>query len=418
VKYTSPARKSSRTVACGPTACRAGAVLLLLACVLGPARRSSGDATEDLPVRVSEIPKVLFIVERYGPGSGPDYGMNTNWYGNSNMPTRWQVVREAIIAAVNSAPTEMEFALIGTSGVAAHYKEMSSFDEPTLDLTRALYDASNQPDLVTEYIGSSYGYVVDEYLSIDDDTHLTDEGFARAPFRESGCSEIDVIIIGDRMGGLLDDDVTNLIFTGDKYLTVQPEDEQDRTLLDDVAFDAANNDVALLVDGTQTVRTHTIFVDADTVNDQDVEDLFLAAASVGSGLYTRAVHPDDVAVGISLAMTDKIRSLTGITSSLTSAVGHRLFRGWTEIWGFTDDTRGVPLYRGHFEAFQVENDPSDPDYGDVEPTALWMPGPSSPAASQRTARPTPTTTRRAIPTPSGATCSPTRPRRPPSSRSR
>jgi len=336
-------------------------LLLALICALVPAGRSAGDATEDLPVRVSEIPKVLFIVER-------NIGMQSIWYNVTGMPTRWEVVQEAIIAAVNSAPTEMEFAIIGTSSASHHYLEISSFDHSNVHLTDAILDAD--ADIASEYIGSSYNWVVEEYLSLTD---TAASGFDRAPFRES-CSEIDVIVIGDRLGSPADDDVTNLIFAGDFHLTVQAEDEVDQTFLDDVAFYAANNDLTIGQDGVQTVRTHAIQLDADTVNDQDVEDLFVATAGVGGGIYTRAVHPDDVAVGISLAMTDKLRSLTGITTSVTSAVGHRLFRGWTEIWGFTDDTRGVPLYRGHFEAFQVINDPSDPDYGDVQPTALWDAG--------------------------------------------
>ena len=340
-------------------------LVVLALCGITP--RAGGDATADLPVRVSEIPKVLFIVET-------NASMETRWWGMDAMPTRWSVVQEAIIGAMNSAPTEMEFAIIGTSSPANHWNRFSSFDHST---HHAGYEmAREDSDISYSYIASTYAYAVSNYLSLTD---TAASEWDRAPFRES-CSEIDVIVIGDEMGGTEDNDVYDWpptddeTFDGDVYLTANVADEDDRTLLDDVAFYAANYDLTVGHAGSQTVRTHTILVDADTVADTNTEALFESAASVGGGIYTRAVHPDDVAIGISLAITDKIRSLTGISSSFTSAAGHRLFRGWTEIWGFTDDVRGVPLHRGHFEAFQVINDPDDENYGNVATTPLWDAG--------------------------------------------
>jgi hypothetical protein len=349
-----------------PRIVRAGFPLVLLA-VLGVTLQAGGDATEDLPVRVSEIPKILFVVER-------NASMETEWYGVTGMPSRWEVVQEAIIAAVNSAPTEMEFAVVGTSSPSNHWKRVSSFDHPNHHLANEMED--EEASLSYSYIASSYAYTVYNYLSLGDSEA---EEWDRAPFRET-CSEIDVIVIGDQLGGTEDNDTyswpptADNTFTGDVFLTVNPWDEVDQTFLDDVAFYAANYDLNATHDGAQTVRTHTILVDADSVADTDAEDLFESAATVGAGIYTRAAHPDDVALGISLAITDKIRSMTGISSSFTSATGHRLFRGWTEIWGFTDDVRGVPLHRGHFEAFQVVNDPTDENYGDVGTTPLWDAG--------------------------------------------
>ena len=322
---------------------------------------AGGDA--DLPVRNSEIPKILFIVER-------NESMANNEWDVINGRSRWDVAMDAIIAAVNSAPTEMEFAVVGPSGPGNHWKPIASFDGTSVALVNAL--GLEEASITYNYIASSYAYTLAEYFSLED----TDaDGWDRAPYRES-CSTIDVIVIGDSMGSTDDDDpfstpvpgsqnylnTDNPVHVTDFFKTVQAEDEEYETLLDDVAFYAQNTDLSNAHEGDQTARTHTILVDADTVNDNDVEQLFAATASAGGGLFVRATRPEDVGVGISMMMTDLIRSLTGITSSFTSATGHRLFRGYTETWGFDDDgNRGVPLYRGHVQAFHLCNNPDGCD---------------------------------------------------------
>ncbi len=343
-------------------------VVLLLAAVLWPLD-AEGDG--DLPVRNSEVPKVLFVIER-------NESMADNTWDTLNSRTRWDVVVDAIVASINSAPTEMEFAIIGTSDNANQWSQISSFDHTNVHLVNGLQSAS--ASISANYIASTYAYAIAEYLSLED---VDGDGWDRAPFRET-CSTIDVIVIGDAMGDTDDEDpfsypldsnnylgADNPVFdewdgsSGDFYKTVHPEDEAYETLLDDVAYYAVNNDLNAIHDGEQTVRTHTILVDADTVNDNDVEQLFASTAVAGSGLFVRAARPEDVAVGISLMMTDLIRSLTGITSSFTSATGHRLFRGYTETWGFDeDDNRGVPLYRGHLQAFHLCNNPDGCDLDD------------------------------------------------------
>ncbi len=346
-----------------------GFMLLVVFCTPGI---SLGDDTASLPVRESEIPKVLFLLER-------NESMQENWFGDSTHPTKWDTVVDAVIAAVNSAPTEMEFAVVGTSNAANHYKQISSFDHDNVHLVNALDDSrssadTNFPDLADRYLASSYLYVIEEYLTISDMNPVNTE-WARAPFIEP-CSTIDVIVISDGRGDMTDNDASNYIFNGDVYLTSEPEYETDRTLLDDVAIWAGNHpDMNNSVSGTQTVRTHTIFVDADTHVADYTAEMMQSAADVGSGLYTEASSIDDIGVGISNSMTDLLRSLTGVTVSSTSSSGHRLFRGWTEIWGYTDDTRGVPLYRGHFEAFKVITDPLDPNWGSLSPnTPMWDAG--------------------------------------------
>jgi len=203
--------------------------LLVVFCTPGV---SLGDDTSSLPVRESEIPKILFLLER-------NETMQENWYGDASYPTKWDTVVDAVISAVNSAPTEMEFAVVGTSDPANHYKEISSFDHDNVHLANALDDSrgsadTNFPDINDRYLASSYTYVIDEYLS-NSDMNPVNEGWARAPFIEE-CSTIDVIIISDGRGDMTDNDANNYIFNGDVYLTSEPEYETDRTLLDDVAI--------------------------------------------------------------------------------------------------------------------------------------------------------------------------------------
>ncbi len=335
-------------------------LLVPLLAVMMWTSEAGGDA--DLPVRNSEIPKVLFIVER-------NTSMADNEWDVQTGRSRFDVVVDAIVASVNSAPTEMEFAVIGTTSPANHWKQISSFAHSNTHLVNELQSVN--ATVSTNYIASTYAYALAEYFSLED----TDgELWERAPYKES-CSTIDVIIIGDSMGGTEDDDpfdtpvgsqnylgTSNPVHADDYFKTVQVEDEEYETLLDDVAYYAQFTDLSEAHDEDQTARTHTILVDAANVDDNEVEQLFAATASGGGGLFIRATRPEDVQVGISLAMTDLIRSLTGITSSFTSATGHRLFRGYTETWGFDDDgNRGVPLYRGHFQAFHLCNNPDGCD---------------------------------------------------------
>ena len=352
---------------------------LLLAFV---GRASAEQAPELLP-QSAEMPAFLFVVDL-------NTTMQGHWAGNPQQPTRWDVVKDAIVAAVNSAPAGIEFAVVGTDGSSTGWSRISAFDNSDLHLARTLHAA---PIHFTRSgsIASAYDGVVDDYLSLSGGGRDW-LNWRRMPFTES-CSNVEVVIIsdaqgvdrcgnrcgrctGDRRDGSLANDER---FDGDVTANGTCEDadtcelriESGVTLLDDVAYRAANEDLNTRHSGSQTVRTHTILLDANTQGTGQTEDLFISAAEVSGGLYTRADEPADVSLGISLAMTDALQSVLNVSTAVTTVVGHRMFRTWTEIPGELDGERGSPLYRGHIEAFQLVNQPSGPRYGEILGAPLW-----------------------------------------------
>ena len=339
--------------------CWIGVVLIVL--LASPA----GIGAQESPGCVSELPKVVFVVER-------NTSMLDHWYGLPGQPTRWEATLDAISAAVNSAPLEMEFAVVGTSDSGDGWVGVSPLSSSDLHLISEL-TRTRRPNAQSRVIASAYAGVVEDYLR-SGRRRARKPGWRQPVFAET-CSRVEVIVIGDGIGDASDTDAPNHRFDDDVYLGRSAGRESAYTLLDDVAYRAANWDLARRVDGTQTVRTHTILLEATASSGgARAEKLFASAASVGGGLYTRADRPEDVALGISLAVTDALQSSGYVHNAFTLASNHRLFRAWTEVVGPYSAEGGAPLYRGHVEAFQLVDDPADPDYGVIGDVALWDAG--------------------------------------------
>jgi hypothetical protein len=344
-------------------------IAALTTAVLLAGSHASAEQAEDILPQTAEMPAFLFVVER-------NESMEERWSGNSRQPTRWDVVVDAIIASVNSAPAGSQFAVVGTDNSSRGWYRISSFDHPNVHLTRSLI-ASPIQFTRTRSIANAYDGVIDDYLTLGGSGNPSRE-WRQMPFSEP-CSSIEVIVISDGAGDGDDDHARDENFTGDVMVDRICQDEHECsglhetgiTLLDDVAFRAANTDLNGFHGGSQTVRTHTILLDALTQPSTLAEALFISTAEVSGGLYTRAEQPTDVAVGISLAMTDAMQSVLNVSTATTTVVGHRMFRTWTQISGELGGERGAPLYRGHIEAFQLNNQPSDPRYGEIVGGSLW-----------------------------------------------
>ncbi len=332
---------------------------LLMALAWPSAVRADNVAT--LEPWTAGFPRVIFLIERAG---GTGTRMNTPWYGKAGNDTRWEVAEEAIIAAMQSAPPEMEFAIVGTT--SGGFLEIAPFDMPRVEQIRELQIAAP--------LGTPNSYIAEAHWDLQDYLDNVDPlgtGFDGIPY-EHDCTQIDVIVLGDGLGSTGDDAPPNEHFVGDTLILGDPghpcnttgvPHEDKCTLLDDSTFHHVNNDVGGIA-GMQTVRTHTILLDADNLGADEVysEMLFHTAAAAGAGIYTEANHPGEVAVGISLVMSELLRSKMAVTGAFTSATGHRMFQGWNEVWGHANDWRGVPLFRGHLEAFQLNLDPNDATY--------------------------------------------------------
>ncbi len=106
-------------------------LVLFLAVLTAIPLVARADATVNLPVRTTEFPKVVFLLDRHET-------MAENWGGDATLPTRWDAAVQAIVKAVNSAPPEMEFAVVGTSDSVNHWFKISSFDHDNVYLTNTL----------------------------------------------------------------------------------------------------------------------------------------------------------------------------------------------------------------------------------------------------------------------------------------
>ncbi len=319
------------------------------------------DAQAQQATQVSEMPKFLFVVEH-------NESMNEPWSGIAGEPSRWDVVVESIIHAVNSAPVGTEFAVVTTAEDG--WRPVSSFEDSGVHLSRSLA-VTSWSSVSSRDIASALDGAVRDYLgrSTPGDS-LT--RWQSMPFGEP-CSAVEIIVIGDGVGDAADTAPADATFPGDVHAGCGQADctgvpEVDVSLLDDAAFHAANHDLNSFHAGVQTARTHTILLGSRSQQTTLAEDLFVSTADAGGGLYTRAEAPADVAIGISLAMTDALQSVLDVSASITTATGHRMFRTWTEIPGGSDS---APLHRGHVEAFQLVQDPRDARYGEINGGSLW-----------------------------------------------
>ncbi len=241
------------------------------------------DTVPDLP----DFPRVLIVVER-------DESMAEHWAEDPAEPTRWEVVAGAIAAAADAAPPQMDFAVVGTDTLENHWLPISAFGRTPAELADDL--SAVAADVQARTIASAYAYTLDNHVTnADPDPALLD--WDAMPFVEPSTA-IHAIVIGNGIGGLEDSGAANEIFVDDIYLCATPEEEADQTLLDDVAHYAINNDFNALHDGVQSVRTHTILVDA-ALTDAFADGFFWSTARTGSGTYSAVNQPSDMETAIS-----------------------------------------------------------------------------------------------------------------------
>jgi len=337
-------------------------VVLVAGVLAAPALAPRPALAEEDAVVSSQLPGVIFLVEM-------DRTMREEWQGNAELGTRWQVVIEAIADAVAAAPPGMPFAVVGTASYRGGWTPIASFDDSR---QRLLWSLANTQLIRGESSGlaGAYASLLSTYLG-KERRHRRGHRWWTSPF-DSACTSIDVVVIGDAPGPRMNQQAPNCQFPGD-VRRGRGGPERGFSLLDDVAYTAATTDLVARLEGVQTVRTHTIFLDPAPTGEELAERIYASAAEVGGGLYFRAEDPEDVSVALSTILSDTLHSALQVSSTFTLTTPYRLFRGWTEV-GVTDDGAGTPLHRGHLEAFQLVADPDAEDYGAIAETPLWDAG--------------------------------------------
>jgi len=316
----------------------AAAVALLVA--------APASAQEPLP---AVLPTVVFLIE-------DSARMGQDWDGDSTLTTpdsRWSYVRDAIIHVVQNAPVGMDFGVALTKD-GDTFEPLAYPGMSTGNIVAALNAHTTSSD-GARTMAESYAALLRDWASL---TYGTPASWAVGPFQYD-CSELIVVAIGSNVGEL----------DSDPALTATPASDVlcndsagfQGCFADDVAHYAYNN-FSAPISGSGAVRTHGIFVDASSPSaSADAAPLFQAIANAGEGLYYGASVPGGIATSIWGVLTDSFSgSYSNAQVSMTPA-GDKLFAS------FFDVEAGHPLYKGHLLMWNIEDDPTEANFGQIIP---------------------------------------------------
>lgn len=211
--------------------------------------------------------------------------------------------------------------------------------------------------------------LADSYFSNSDNDDLEDDdgdGFRadwdEAPIQYS-CQATHVIMIG-RNGAFDDADPDSSYLSSISPDILCDADGPSTTtdsscLYDNAVYSLYTSDLRADLTDTQNVIVHTIAL--GTPDDEVSDNLYANASEIidGAGVYTIVEDPEEILAQIMTVMRD-IRSGTYSRSTpVISADGSYLIYAFYEVDGDN------PLAEGHVRAYEIEDDPTDPSYGQV-----------------------------------------------------
>lgn len=340
---------------------------------------SSGYGSEYLSTGEYAEPNILFVIDRSPDMADPCDASSTEPCITTVANAITQVVKHydwarygvvgtsnsvgsddfdetgAAIAPLGATAVEITTALASVSTVSV---DVRNFAEILEDLAQSYFPITTAPD------------------GVDDDSDGIIADWDEAPILYD-CQDTHVIVIArDRpqadnsVTGTWSPSISPDVTCDSAGITTDGTD----TLCDydNVVYELYNSDLNAALDGTQNVTVHTIGIDIDGTSVS--EYLYGNASDVisGEGIYTVASTGDAV-LGSILTVVQDIRSGTYSRSTpIVSASGDRL------IFSFYELTGDNPLAEGHIRGFEIEDDPLDPDYGEIVPDttssyggALW-----------------------------------------------
>ncbi len=225
-------------------------------------------------------------------------------------------------------------------------------------------------DLIVDYLGETTAQD-----GVDDDCDGIDYDFAETGI-DYWCQETHIIVLTNQRPES-DKQITSSYSTASSMGTDVTCDSSGRSTstsstdeecyYDNVVYNAYNTDIRADLSGTQNVTVHTIGLGID--GSSVAEELFGNASDQigGAGIYNAASEPDGILTGILLAMQD-IRSGTFSRSTpVVSAEGDYLIYTFYSLNGddLTRRTSGMALGQGHIRAYEIEDDPTSAQYGQV-----------------------------------------------------
>lgn len=352
------------------------AAVVLAAVLPGAAQAaSSGYGSEYLSTSEFAEPNILFVIDR-----SPD--MADPCDSGSTEPCIDSVVEA--ITQITKHYDWARYGVVGTSDTVGSddFVEIAPLGSTPVEITTALAsvttvssDVRNFAE-VLEDLGKTYFPITTTPDSVDDDGDGIAADWDEAPILYD-CQDTHVIVIAK------DRPRSDNSVAGGWSPTISPDVTCDSAGItttgvdtlcdyDNVVYKLYNTDLNGGLDGTQNVIVHTISINVGSSS--VAENLYGNASDVigGAGIYTMAPTSTSI-LGSILSVVQDIRSGTYSRSTpIVSAAGDRLIYSFYELTG--DD----PLAEGHIRAYEIEDDPLDPDYGEIVPDttssfggALW-----------------------------------------------
>ena len=315
----------------------------------------AAQAQEPLP---AVLPEVLFLVEESD-------AMNSAWAGDPTLTTpstRWEYARDAIKQVVQNAPLDMTFGVALTANGGGNepdrFEQLAYPGTATATMVTALdsYTFTGGSEVTW---GESYEDLLDEWA---DHAYASPRSWSTGPFQYY-CNSLIVIVIGFSTGE--GDGNVSASFRQTPTADVLCNDNslplpQQGCWLDDVAAFAQNGFSPPPLTSSGAVFTHTILLDS-AVATVDAANLFNSAASDGGGITFAPTQPGAIASSIWGALTD---SFSGSYSNAAISMSPN---GDLMLASYFDVQAGFPLYKGHLLAWNIDNDPTSANFGEILP---------------------------------------------------
>lgn len=329
---------------------------VLLALASGTARaESSATGEEYLATGEYAEPNIIFVIDR-----NPDMADPCDSTGTESC---LETVKAAILQVVQHYDWA-RYGVVGTSTTTGSddFQEISPVGASYADMVAAMAavtttsaDVRNHAE-VLEDLGR-------DYLSI---TTTDSDGIAEftdAPIQYS-CQETHIIVVtrnrpqaDNGVTGLWSPSTTPDIKCDSAGITTGTD-----TLCkyDNVAYKLYNTDLNSGLTGDQNATVHTVGIGITTTT--VAEALYGNASDVigGAGTYNTAMTGSAVLSSVLTVIQDIRTGTYSRSTPIVTAAGDYL------IYTFYELTGDNPLAEGHVRGYEIEDDPDDPDYGQIK----------------------------------------------------
>jgi len=336
---------------------------VLLAVLPGSARAASSATGEEyLATGEYAEPNILFVIDRSGDMNSPCDVVSTEPCIDTVKNAILQVVqhydwaRYGVVGTSSTAGSDNYYPIapLGTT-----YGELATV-LPTVSATT--FEVRNFAEVI-EDLGQSYFPQTTAGDGVDGDGDGINADWVDAPIQYS-CQVTHIIVIA------VNRPRSDNSVTGPYKPSISPDVKCDSggiitsgadtlCLYDNVVYKMYNDDFNSSLTGTQNVTVHTVGIGIDPSS--VAENLYGNASDVigGAGIYNVAATGDQVLSSILTVMQDIRAGTYSRSTPIVTASGDYL------IYGFYELTGDNPLAYGHIRGYAINNDPTDPDYGQI-----------------------------------------------------